>query len=123
MGNKALISRTCSCHPGGMVKRLWLLFIAIDALGLSGCATSEIEAKSRSVCAGLGNVPSGWVVIGRTREQACGSGDMNAWIIKQPGTRETVCRFSPIPPGYSIVGVTRIQSCSDTLDNANMIER
>jgi hypothetical protein len=103
-----------------MKRSLLLLFWA---LGFSGCVTNEVKAASRTVCAGLQNVPAGWVVFGRTREQVCGTGDMNAWLIKQPGPKEQVCRFSPRPSGYSIVGVIHLQSCSDAIDNAYIIER
>jgi hypothetical protein len=62
------------------------------------------------------SVPTGYVVIGEKVSPSCAkSGDArnaaNAWSIRLPRERETICKGFLIPRGYAVINEARVLEC------------
>ena len=73
-----------------------------------------VVLKDREVAAAP--LPEGYVVIGEVKSAACANSTnpevtTNAWEIRVPGPRETVCKGFPLPRGYVMTGETFVPRC------------
>lgn len=96
---------------------IFLILISI-LLFSPGIAQPQTEEGAILVCT-VSSVPYGYVIVGKTSTEQCRvNTDLperdNTWIIKRPGSRETICEKSPYPNNYAVVGRTRLSTCLNT---------
>lgn len=75
------------------------------------------ETQETHVCGwGANNyiAPPGFIVSRQELNGACDRGQtLNyGYVIKRPGSVDSMCALTPLPQGYAIVGVTRDDTCS-----------
>jgi hypothetical protein len=61
-------------------------------------------------------IPSGYAVVGELFSPACARSNdpkkrANAWSVRLPGRRETVCKGFLIPRGFVVIGETTVSAC------------
>ena len=69
-------------------------------------------------------IPSGYAVVGEVKSAVCSSStdrsqSTNAWRVKLPGAKETVCKRFLIPRGFVVIGEKRASDCPATSTPAN----
>ena len=69
-------------------------------------------------------VPTGYVVTGETQSDSCAKSidanrRANAWTIRLPQGRETICKGFTIPRGYVVVSETTIAECPEVTNRKN----
>ena len=69
-------------------------------------------------------VPTGYAVVGEVKSAVCSSSidrsqSTNAWRVKLPAARETVCKGFLIPRGFVVMGETSASVCPATSTPAN----
>lgn len=69
-------------------------------------------------------VPTGYAVVGEVKSALCSSSIdhaqvANAWRVKLPGSRDTVCKGFLIPRGFVVIGERKASVCPKTSTEAN----
>lgn len=69
-------------------------------------------------------IPTGYVVVGEVKSAVCSSStdssqSSNAWRVKLPAAKDTVCKGFLIPRGFFVIGEKRASVCPATSTSAN----
>jgi hypothetical protein len=69
-------------------------------------------------------IPTGYVVVGEVKSPVCSSStdrsqSTNAWRVKLPAAKDTVCKGFLIPRGFVVIGEKRASVCPVTSTPAN----
>lgn len=69
-------------------------------------------------------IPSGYAVVGEVKSDVCSSSldrsqVANAWRVKLPASKDTVCKGFPIPRGFVVMGEKKVSVCPATSTEAN----
>ena len=69
-------------------------------------------------------IPSGYAVVGEVKSAVCSnsvdrSQTANAWRVKLPAAKETICKGFLIPRGFVVIGEKRATACPATSTDAN----
>lgn len=72
----------------------------------------------------VSTIPSGYAVVGEVKSAVCSnsldrSQIANAWRVKLPGAKETVCKGFLIPRGFVVIGEKKASVCPATSTEAN----
>ena len=69
-------------------------------------------------------IPSGYVVVGEAKSSVCSNSmnrkvSANAWRVKLPAARDTICKGFLIPRGFVVIGEKKAAHCPATSAEAN----